>query len=281
MSTLSWGHPAADQSRRVVPQRRLVLVIVAFHPSVREVERLASCLKALASWIGVVVVANDHQFGEPVDRLSPIADLFLRSSDNLGYGRAVNLAVATLQSSGHLPPLIGALNTDLGWSSGSIESLGEWLEAHPEVVLAVPKIEDPSGREQALCKQDPTLLALLSRRFWPQWLKPAWLRRYDADYVMVDSDLNGVFDVPYLSGCCMLIRSRAFLEVGGFDPRFFLYLEDADLTRMMRARGRCVHLPVASIQHNWGRGNHHSWWLTLVNFQSAWLYFRKWGFRWL
>ena len=70
----------------------------------REVEMLASCLKALAAWIGVVVVANDHRSGEPADRLAPIVDLFLPSAENLGYGRAVNLAVATLQSRGQLPP---------------------------------------------------------------------------------------------------------------------------------------------------------------------------------
>lgn len=260
-------------------RRKLHLIFVAFHPEAHEVERLRNCLERLPDSIGWAVVCNSHRTGEPAEALEPGADLFLRRHDNPGYGRAINLAVRELSRLALLAPYLGALNTDLSWDEGTFERMLARLEAHPEVVLAVPRIQDPAGREQALCKQDPTLLALLSRRFWPQWLKPAWLRRYDADYVMVDSDLNGIFDVPYLSGCCMLIRSRAFLEVGGFDPRFFLYLEDADLTRMMRVHGRCVHLPVASVTHSWGRGNHRSLRLTFVNLQSAWMYFRKWGLR--
>jgi len=43
--------------------------------------------------------------------------------------------------------------------------------------------------------------------------------------------------------------------------------------------GRTVHLPEARVSHYWGHGNHRSKRLTLVNFHSAWIYFRKWGIR--
>ena len=44
--------------------------------------------------------------------------------------------------------------------------------------------------------------------------------------------------------------------------------------------GPTVNLPIATITHHWGRGSYRSGWLTLVNLQSAWLYFRKWGLKW-
>lgn len=75
----------------------------------------------------------------------------------------------------------------------------------------------------------------------------------------------------------MLLRTEDFLKVGCFDERYFLYLEDADLTRSLAQQGRCVHLPLAAIMHGWGRGNYRSWRLMLVNMVSAWRYFRKWG----
>ena len=257
-----------------VPRRDLLLLLVAFHPSAAEVERLRACLSALAPQLGFAVVVNDHRPGEPVEQLAAGADLFLSNSDNPGYGRAINRLMEWI---GSIPPFIGVLNTDLSWAEGTFETLLTWLQSHPEVSLAVPQILDQAGRPQRLCKQHPTVLGLFSRRFLPEWLKPAWLKRYDRWYVMADQDQSQVFDVPYLSGCCMLMRSEPFLRQGGFDPRYFLYLEDADLTRSLAREGRCVHLPVAAVVHGWGRGNYRDLRLMLVNLVSAWRYFCKWG----
>ena len=255
-------------------ERQLLLLFVAYHPLQREVEQLQACLAELPPQVGYAVVVNDHHPGEPVEQLAAGADGFLANPDNPGYGRAVNRLVAQL---GQLPPYIGVLNTDLTWSSGTFEQLLGWLQLHPQVSLAVPQILDEAGAPQKLCKHNPTVLGLFSRRFLPDWLKPTWLKRYDRWYVMADQNYQEVFEAPYLSGCCMLIRSEAFSSVGGFDERYFLYLEDADLTRSLARDGRCVHLPVAGVVHGWGRGNYRNLGLMAVNLASAWHYFRKWG----
>ena len=75
----------------------------------------------------------------------------------------------------------------------------------------------------------------------------------------------------------MLVCRDAYQAIGGFDERYFLYLEDADLTRSLARQGRCIHLPVAAVVHNWGRGNYRSLRLMVVNLVSAWRYFWKWG----
>jgi GT2 family glycosyltransferase len=253
---------------------KLLLLLVAYHPSLREVEQLQACLAALQPAVGYAVVVNDYQPGEPVDQLAAGAVAFLTNRDNPGYGRAVNRLVASLTEA---PPYLGVLNTDLSWQSGTFERLLAWLEQHPDVSLAVPQILDEQGKSQTLCKRHPTLLGLFSRRFLPEMLKPGWLKRYDRWYVMADQDGQQIFEVPYLSGCCMLMRRDAFLRVGGFDERYFLYLEDADLTRSLAREGRCVHLPVAAVVHGWGRGNYRNLRLVVVNLISAWHYFGKWG----
>ena len=254
--------------------RKLTLLFVAYHPSQLEVEQLQACLSELSSEVGYAVVVNDHNPGEPVDLLFEGADFFLCHSDNPGYGRAVNRLFLRLEQS---CPYIGVLNTDLSWQAGTFDELLTWMEKNPKVSLAVPQILDHSGQLQKLCKQNPTVLALFSRRFIPEWFKPNWLKRYDRWYVMAEQNYKEVFEVPYLSGCCMLIRSEDFRRIGGFDERYFLYLEDADITRSLARDGLCVHLPVGNVVHGWGRGNYHNLRLVVVNLVSAWHYFRKWG----
>ena len=258
------------------PPRSLILLLVAFHPSEQEVSCLNRCLKSLPATIGYAVVVNDHLPGEPVDLLAQNADHWLCNVDNPGYGRAVNRLVKTLPN---CPKYLGVLNTDLQWVDGTFETMISWMDQNQDVVLSAPRILDPAGTEQKLCKRNPTVLGLLSRRFIPEWMKPGWLKRYDRWYVMAGCAYDDQFDVPYLSGCCMLMQSNPFLEVGGFDERYFLYLEDADLTREMSSLGRCQHFSGASVTHSWGRGNYKNFRLMFVNFQSAWIYFCKWGWQ--
>ena len=254
--------------------RQLLLLLVAYHPSQDEVNHLESCLAELSPTVGYAVAVNDYLPGEPVEKLAKEADLFLFNRDNPGYGRAVNRLFKEVEK---LPSYIGVLNTDLSWQPGTFERLLDWLEHNPEVKLAVSQILDQFSNPQKLCKKNPTVLGMFSRRFVPESFKPNWLKRYDSWYTMNDQNYQSVFEAPYLSGCCMLINSEAFRRVGGFDEKYFLYLEDADLTRSISREGLCVHLPIASVVHRWGRGNYRDIRLMLINFKSAWHYFRKWG----
>lgn len=260
----------------LLKERDLLLLFVSYRTSQLEVNRLRPCLADLEKQIGYAVVVNDYIPGEPIAQLAAKADCFLTNTENLGYGRAVNRLTTEL---GHLPPYIGVLNIDLTWRRGTFEKLLEWMKHQPEVALAVPEIIDEMGTPQKLCKRNPTLLALCSRRFIPTRLKPAWLKRYDRWFAMEDHNYKEIFEVPYLSGCCMLIRSESYCRIGGFDERYFLYLEDADISRRLSLDSRCIHLPIGQVMHKWGRGNYTSLRLVIVNIISAWHYFNKWGWK--
>ena len=253
----------------------LLLIIVAYHPKEKEVNELRQCLDKLPKTIRYSIIANDYQSGEPITELSANALKFIKSPSNLGYGRAVNLLVNSFTS---LPAYIAVLNTDLIWVPETFPAIIRWLSYNKDVCLAVPQILNQNGDIQKLCKNNPTLLALLSRRFVPECVKPKWLRDYDSWYCMSDHDYYSIFECSYLSGCCMIIDSSAFINSGGFDERFFLYLEDADLTRSLSRFGRCIHFPYSQITHKWGRGNYKSIQLLFVNVISAYKYFLKWGF---
>jgi GT2 family glycosyltransferase len=62
--------------------------------------------------------------------------------------------------------------------------------------------------------------------------------------------------VDWVSGSCMLARRSAFDQVGGFDPAFFLYWEDADLCRRLRHAGwRTRYMPGARVEHSQGQSS--------------------------
>tara|TARA_Y100001933_G_scaffold237266_1_gene259941 strand:+ start:389 stop:1171 length:783 start_codon:yes stop_codon:yes gene_type:complete len=256
--------------------RKLIILIVAFHPSHDEVDNLLACLNDISPSVGYAVSVNDYIPGEPISRLFEKSDYYICSDDNPGYGRAINRLIALLD---YNPEFIACLNTDLTWGKGTFESILSWINKHSDVNLICPQIYDKNGQLQYLCKQNPTLLGLFSRRFLPSFLKPSFIKRYDKWYTMQNYDYQSIIESPYLSGCCMVIRTSAFLSVGCFDERYFLYLEDADLTRKLSISGRCIHFPYASVTHNWGRGNYKNFKLMLVNVRSAFLYFRKWGLK--
>lgn len=257
-------------------KRKLVLIFVAYHPSEQECRQLSSFLAHLPDSIGYALAINDSLPSEPVNSLLSSADCVIKNTKNYGYGKAVNQVVSTFHD---LPELIAIMNTDLSWQINTFEPIIEWMNDNTNVVLATPRILNHQGVCQQLCKRNPTILALFSRRFIPNKIKPKWLLNYDAWYTMNDINYLEVNDVEYLSGCCMIARKNAFIKAGGFDENYFLYLEDADLTRSLSRFGRCVHLPFVSIVHDWGRGNYKSFCLLLVNLFSAFYYFRKWGIK--
>ena len=223
---------------------------------------------------------NDHHPGEAVEALRPGAAMSLVQRANPGYGRGFNQLWERWCAEYGVPPLVAVLNTDLSWETGCFEQLAEWLEQQPEVTAAAPELRFPDGRRQFLCKRNPTLLALISRRFIPRQLKPKRLIHYDRWYTMHDQPYSRVFPSPYLSGGGLWMRGWAVQAVGGFAHRFVLYFEDADITRRLGGLGTTVNLPIATITHPWGRGSYRSGCLILVNLQSAWLYFHKWGLQW-
>lgn len=254
----------------------LILLFVSFKTSAAEVAALRSLLKLLTPNIAYAVAVNSNQSSQPIDELENDALLFLRYQDNLGYGRAINSLVSRLDCN---VKYICPINTDIRWEVDTFGVIIDWLDTTPNISMVVPQIKNKTGEIQKLCKENPTLLAMLSRRMISSRFKPNWLKQYDAWYVMSNKNYNSIINSTYLSGCCMIIKKNLFMRVGGFDERFFLYLEDADITRSLAEYGRCVHFPYVSVTHIWGRGNYANLSLLLVNIKSLIYYFSKWGIK--
>jgi GT2 family glycosyltransferase len=194
---------------------------------------------------------------------------------NFGFGRAHNLALSAVASRYHV-----VCNPDIVVSTDIFTPLVNFLETHPEIGLCCPTFLNPDGSLQHLNRRLPTVFDLFLRRLMPDALKHLFRRRIDS-YDMQDVGYERSYDVPFVSGAFMFCRTEILRAVGGFDERYFLYFEDADLSRKIQDDGyRTVYYPDVSVTHTWERLAHKTWRGAWLFTRSAYRYFRKWGFRW-
>jgi hypothetical protein len=85
--------------------------------------------------------------------------------------------------------------------------------------------------------------------------------------------------IPIASGCFMLCRTEALVAVGGFAPEFFLYFEDFDLSVRMNRVARIAYVPKVRIVHAGGDAAGKGWTHQRLFVRSAWVFFRRHGWR--
>ncbi|MBR6028305.1 MAG: glycosyltransferase family 2 protein [Clostridia bacterium] len=150
---------------------------------------------------------------------------------------------------------------------------------------------DPSPEETleaALAeRRERGLVGLLSRRPTLTFLRSERIRRcayrlkrLRSHYTMEDAPPTGPVEVDFATGCFLLIRTKLFYRLGGFDRHFFLYHEDSDLTLRARGQAKVVYNPEFCVTHAWHRASSHSLKPRLHHIVSSIRFFNKWGWTW-
>jgi len=199
----------------------------------------------------------------------------IKNLSNRGFAQAHNQVILTLESRYHV-----ICNPDIVFSADIFTPLVDFMETHPQIGLCCPKFLNSDGTVQPLNRRFPTVLDLFLRRLLPNVLRPFFKKRLES-YDMRDIGYDRSCDVPFVSGAFMFCRTDVLKAAGGFDERYFLYFEDADLSRKVQDYGyRTVYFPDVIVTHAWERMAHKSWLGTWLFMKSAYKYFRKWGFKW-
>ncbi|TAJ49312.1 MAG: glycosyltransferase family 2 protein [Herbiconiux sp.] len=200
--------------------------------------------------------------------------VFIETGENLGYGRAVNRAVETL---GPEIEWILVTNPDTVFGVGAIDTLMAVGESDPRIGSVGPRITNSDGSVYPSARSLPSLRTgtghALFSRVWPT---NPWTARYlrSSVYKRPGSD-----PVPagWLSGACVLVRRTAFTEIGGFDPRYFMYFEDVDLGKSLGEAGWSnIYAPAATVEHAGGSSTaRYSRRMLIAHHSSAALYLSK------
>jgi GT2 family glycosyltransferase len=234
-------------------------------------QSLVQELPAHDSQAVVVDNASTDRSGDIVNEFAPAVRL-VRNERNVGFARGVNDGLAATSA-----PFVLIINPDCRLVAGALRVLIDELVQHPTCAIAGPRILNPDGTVQGSARGDPDMFTGLFgrttrlRRLLP-WL-PVARRNVLAD-TSTGSGESTVVD--WVSGACMLARRAALDDVDGFDPRYFLYWEDADLCRRLRARGHHVrYVPRATAVHRVGASSSTARLASIRAFhESAYLYYR-------
>jgi GT2 family glycosyltransferase len=205
------------------------------------------------SWQAVVVDnASTDGSGAIAREFAPQVSL-IENRENVGFGRAVNQAIAATSA-----PLMLIMNPDCRLIAGAIAALRAELDLHDYCAIVGPRILNPDGSVQGSARGDPNMLtglfgrSALLGRLLP--MLPIARRNVVSDAAIRSGHTSIVVD--WLSGACMLARRDAVLKVNGFDERYFLYWEDADLCRRLRGAGYHVrYVPGATAIHRVGHSS--------------------------
>lgn len=187
---------------------------------------------------------------------------------NLGFGGGHNFVMNELESKYH-----AIVNPDIILETDAFSTLLSFMQDE-SIGMCVPRLVDEAGELLAVYRRELTVWDMFLRMF----LKGAFQKR-QAYHTMQDADYTKPFDVPFAQGSFLLIRTELFQQLNGFDERFFLYMEDADLCKRVNQVSRLCYCPDATVIHKWEKGSHKSGKLFKLHVQSMISYFCKWGIR--
>jgi N-acetylglucosaminyl-diphospho-decaprenol L-rhamnosyltransferase len=232
----------APGSLAIIPRVRRVDVIVVAYRSGRH---LRACVEPLCGQpdINVIVVDNACPEHSPAT-LEGLPVTLVVMGRNAGFGAGCNAGAARSSSD-----TILYLNPDARIAPVGVRQLAARLHEDAGLGIVGPRLVEPSGETQLTMRREPTVgtafgEALFLHRAFPNasWPTEIVRRGYDTTH-----------EVEWLGGAALCVRRSAFVEVGGFDERFFMYSEDVDLGKRLRVAGyTLLYDPAVIVQHEGG-----------------------------
>ena len=257
------------------PALQLSIIIVSWNVS----DLLRDCLRSIATGRGeleleVIVVDSGSSDGTPqmVEETFGNADFPVRliaRPDNVGFPKGNNIGIR--QARGRY---ILLLNPDTEVVDDALQVMVSHLEKNGDVGVVGPQLRYPDGSVQSSRRRFPSL----ATAFWEStWLEPWAPGRLLERYYILDRSDNAAGDVDWVVGACLLTRREVVEQVGLMDEDYFMYSEELDWCRRIKAAGwRVVYLPAAKVIHHEGKSSEQAVTARHINFQQAKLrYFRK------
>jgi N-acetylglucosaminyl-diphospho-decaprenol L-rhamnosyltransferase len=206
---------------------------------------LRACVEPLCEDPDLQVIVVDNAC--PENSTATLAGLpvqIVKMGRNAGFAAGCNAGARTGSGDAIL-----FVNPDARILPVSVHRLAERLQGDCGAVG--PRIRDADGRTQRSIRRSPRLGSAFAEALYLHHLFPRAV--WSTEVVQSGYDDSG--SVEWLSGAVLAVQRSAFEAVGGFDERFFLYSEDADLCLRLRERGFRVCYEAAAEAWHEGSGS--------------------------
>ena len=190
--------------------------------------------------------------------------------DNRGFTAGNNQGLALSQGR-----YVLFLNPDTEVIGDALITMLAYMKAHPAVGAVGPLLRYADGSLQSSRRRFPTFGTALFESTPLAWHWPdnPWARRYR----IADRPDDEIQEVDWVVGAALLVRRQTLDQVGDFDEGYFMYSEELDLCRRIKAAGwQIVYLPTAQIIHHEGKSSEQVVAARHIRFQTSKVrYFRK------
>ena len=250
----------------------LTIGIVSYHnvsditQAVNSIEKYTN--RSLQKLIYIIDNADNEEDYKPlVNNYDDV--IYIKTNGNIGFGKAHNYIIDEINSDYH-----AIVNPDIILHEDSFKKLLMFMNSDLQTGMCIPKLVDEKGDFLYAYRQEITFVDMFIRFF----CKKLFPKRYKY-HIMYDQDYTKPFNVPFAQGSFLVIRTELYKKLRGFDDRYFMYLEDADLCKRVNLESRVMYVPYTTVTHKWEKGSHKSLKLFKIHLRSLFVYFRKWGFK--
>ena len=253
----------------------LSLSIVSYNNKRIIAECLESLFKTQSGKISMqVFVINNSQTESCDDLEQKFPVKVIQMTQNVGFGKGHNAVLPLIDSKFH-----AIVNPDIIFCNNVFDKLVEKLQSNPDVGCAAPLMFSEDGSQQDVYRRELAILDVIIR-YVPSFCQNIpFIKKRNDWHVMRDVPKDKPFECEFIQGSFLVIRTNLLKNLNGFDDRYFMYAEDADICKQIRKTHKVMCFPECTVIHKWAKESHKNLKLCKIHFASLVKYFCKWGWR--
>ena len=197
--------------------------------------------------------------------------LLIENPENIGFGYAHNLVIKRFEADYYL-----ILNPDCYVEDEkSLQKLVDFADENPDAWAIGPKLLNSDGTVQYSVRSFPDPIAALFRNTFLDKIFPD--NPFTRKYIQRDIDHDQIAEADWISGAVMLLKRDTITKIGGFDERYFMYVEDMDLCKEIHLRNKkVIYFPSSIFYHKIGASSDKAVKaMVKEHHKSMYLYYKK------